>query len=471
VTRCYACDEAEIIPLLEYGRTLHARSLGELAQLYVCPSCGHKQFVPEFPIHKLADVYAASYSTEDERAAYGSQYTHPSAPYLQFAERIGELARLYGLKPGARVHEFGCGAGITVHLLRQMGFNATGSDWSAGAVSFARDNGNAFVTREDMSTVATCEPLDMVLNLHAIEHVPRPIEALRNFAGIMKPEALLYLNTNQGQSIVNQRFGMHFDSWYYYPQHLHYFGPRSFEKFAKRAGLKPLLIGTTPRRFDQTDMAEKTPDELAAHMQGQEMEMLCALSSSTHEPQVFRTPDPPQVSTADGFDDDSHAAFFRRKSDWSYWTADPETLQPIARMLYSKERDYHYYSPSHIGDHWMLQSHEGPAPMLQYVAPHAGVARIEVKAALRYLNQPHVEVIVQAPDWQPQRVICDSTAPYTLAIQSRVVKGDTFRIIARTLSFPNDHRLILNAGISYPSLTERAERKVGALLRSLTRSA
>ena len=211
MARCYACDEAEIIPLWEHGRTLHARSLGEFAQLYACPSCGHKQFVPEFPVYKLAEVYATSYSTEDERAAYGSQYTHPSAPYLQFAERIGELARLYGLKPGARVHEFGCGAGITVHLLRKMGFDATGSDWSAGAVSFARDNGNAFVTREDMSTVATCEPLDMVLNLHAIEHVPRPIEALRNFAGIMKPEALLYrvmlATTNKGDVVLDPFFG------------------------------------------------------------------------------------------------------------------------------------------------------------------------------------------------------------------------------------------------------------------------
>ncbi len=467
MAHCYACNEAEIIPLWEHGRTLHARALGESAQLYVCPLCGHKQFVPDFPIHKLADVYASSYSTEDERASYGSQYALPSSPYLEFAERIGELARLYGLKPGARMHEFGCGAGITVHLLRKMGFDATGSDWSAGAVSFARENGNDFVTREDMSTLANSEPLDMVLNLHAIEHVPRPIEVLRNFVQIMKPEALLYLNTNQGQSIVNQCFGMHFDSWYYYPQHLHYFGPRSFEKFAGREGLKPLMIGTTPRRFDQTDVAGKSPDELADDMEGQEMEMLCALTSSAHEPLPFKTPDPPPVSDADGFDDDSHASYFERRRSWSYWTADAETLKPIAQMLYSKERDYYYYSPSHIGDHWMLQVHEGPAPMLQYVASQSGVALIEVKAALRYLNQPHVEVIVHAPGQEPQRVVCDSTAPETISIQARVSKGDRFRIIARTLSFPNNHRLIIFAGISYLSLHERAEGKVGRFLRSL----
>lgn len=450
---CFACGARTLSPRREHGRALFARSLGEFAQLWGCMTCDHKQFVPEFPVEKLADVYAHYYTTEDERAAYGSHYSQPAEPYLQFAERIAELAREYGLKPGARIHEFGCGAGITVHVLRQMGFDATGSDWSPGAVSFAHENGNAHIRQEDMTTLGEwSEPVDMVLNLHAIEHVPRPVDVLKGFARIMGPRSLLYLNTNQGASIVNNRFGMHFDSWYYYPQHLHYFSPRSFEKIAARAELKPLLIGTTDRTFDQTDAAEPNASILKARMEGQEMEMLCARAESPHKARKFSTPDPWPTDDAPFFDHDSHADWFKPESPWRYWAGDPLSLEPVAEMVVSDQYEQRYFSPAYIGDCWVQGGLE-KVPVLEFVSPQSGVAVIEVRAALQYAGAP-AWISLDAPGWARQGATLLNTAPKTVTVQAKLAEGDRVRIATRCSA-----RVILMAGVRWLSVFERASIK------------
>ena len=128
------------------------RAVGVEAMLHACDHCTHKQFFPELDPEQLAQVYGDLFSSESERESYAVHYRERLPPYRDFAERVLQLTEELGLPRSARIHEFGCGAGITVKYLRDLGFEATGSDWSPSAIRFAREMGNEHIVVEDMNT-------------------------------------------------------------------------------------------------------------------------------------------------------------------------------------------------------------------------------------------------------------------------------------------------------------------------------
>lgn len=466
---CPACGEPDIRPHVENRRTLFARSIGNTAELHSCLNCGHKVFLPELEPSLLAVIYADPYfASEAERQAYEAQYAKPSAPYVGFAERIAEVARSLGHGPGARLHEFGCGAGVTVKLLRDMGFNATGSDWSPGAIGFAREQGNEHVYQEDMSTISSMaragEKLDGVLNLHAIEHVPRPLEMLQEFTKLLGPKSFVYLNTNQGDSIVNRNWGMHFDSWYYFPQHLHYFSGRSFAEIARRAGLTPTHIGTTPRWFDQVDLAIPDRQQMSMsdrleyvteRMENQEMEMAAVLTkdSAIAPPS---TPAPPLAGSLPLWKYDSHADFFNNSPVWERHAADSESLKPQFPMVWS-EKGYWYYAQSFIGPHWMGDYTGEAASLLQFVAPENGTYTFGVRVGLRYLEHGTADFVVIYPSGEIRKILLESIAPHTDQFIISLKKSNKIGFSVRPHRYPNNQRIVLEIGAD----CERRKRLFG----------
>lgn len=453
---CPACASTAFKPHTDFGRRLFARAVGVQAQLYSCPDCGHKAFQPELDISLLAEIYADPYfRSEAEEAAYRRQYETQKPPYIDFARRIQDLAKEWGLPPNARIHEFGCGAGVTVKHLRDMGFEATGSDWSPTAIAFAHAMGNPHVFREDMNVrdAFSGERLDMVLNLHAIEHVPRPIETLLGFAQVMDEETVLFLNTNQGDSITNRRFGMMFDTWYYFPQHLHYFSPRSFEEIARRAGFKVLDIRTSPRWFDQIDAALGAPAKGDSHakrlarvtndMANQEMEMTLALGASRFQVPRVKTPAPQAPDTIPPADYDSHENYFGIGGPWNPVGLSLSNPANEVPMAYIELTDQWRTGDAHIGDHWMKHASGDVIPALKFVAPSAGRWQFDVVSALTSLNEPQARVTIARGRSEESAMSVTGLAPQHLVPSVELQAGEPVLIDVQTTEDANDQFVTL----------------------------
>lgn len=438
---CPACGGPLFSPHTERGRRLFARAFGVQAQLFACTTCAHKAFQPELDIALLADIYADPYfRSGGEEDAYRDQYRNPQPPYIEFARRIEAVVREWGLPKDARIHEFGCGAGVTVKHLRDMGFNATGSDWSPSAIAFAHEMGNPHVFREDMNVrdAFSGERLDMVLNLHAIEHVPRPIDTLRGFAEVMDENTVLFLNTNQGDSITNRKFGMMFDTWYYFPQHLHYFSPRSFEEIAKRAGFKILDIRTSPRWFDQIDAALGPPAKGDTHakrlarvtrdMANQEMEMTLALGSSRFRAPMIQTPDPQERDATPPADYDSHEDYFGVGGPWAAVALrlgdEPETKE----MDYSEVKDQWHWDAAYVSDHWMKHGGGGWIPAVRFAAPSDGCWELNVVAGLTSLYEPPARVTMARGGKDETSMSVEGLAPVHLIKTFNLTAGQAVTV-------------------------------------------
>jgi SAM-dependent methyltransferase len=149
--------------------------------------------------------------------------------------------------------EVGCGSGMYLDLMRALGWSrVVGVDINARAIQQARDDlgieaycGNL----EDAHFVAST--FDAVSLSHTLEHVPEPVEFLREVSRLMKPGGRLAIIVPNMESRGAKHFGAH---WYHLdsPRHMVNFGRRSLNTALARAGFQLQSLKTNSRISYQT---------------------------------------------------------------------------------------------------------------------------------------------------------------------------------------------------------------------------
>lgn len=141
--------------------------------------------------------------------AMAAQWWDPNGPmralHRMNPARIGwictQAAAAFPGRPGLRLLDVGCGAGIAAEALARRGLDVLGIDASAELVEAARAH-----TRDGSLTlsyrVATAEQLvaerlsfPVVIALEVVEHVAEPIEFVRTLTRLLEPQGLLVLST------------------------------------------------------------------------------------------------------------------------------------------------------------------------------------------------------------------------------------------------------------------------------------
>jgi SAM-dependent methyltransferase len=120
---------------------------------------------------------------------------------------LGKLRAKLGLKQrrlwllkflvrGRRFLDVGCNIGCAVEAARRNGFDATGLELGAAAVSIAR---KYFPRNRFIAGTVAALPLgsqfDLVYCTDVIEHVPDPADFVRLLAGAVAPNGVLFLTT------------------------------------------------------------------------------------------------------------------------------------------------------------------------------------------------------------------------------------------------------------------------------------
>ncbi len=164
------------------------------------------------------------------------------------------------LRPGGgRLLDFGCGTG---HLLRRLSedFESYGYDASVQARSRCRLTAPDAVVLEDWRTLPT-DSLDVIVSLHTLEHIARPLPVMRELATRLKPGGLLlFVVPNPGGIGHRLKKG----AWFAYRDETHcsVLSRGEWVMLARRAGLEvswvrgdgmwdPPYIGLLPRSWQR----------------------------------------------------------------------------------------------------------------------------------------------------------------------------------------------------------------------------
>lgn len=154
---------------------------------------------------------------------------NPIAKLLQNNFQKNVLELIQRAHP-ASIHEAGCGEGFWTLKLLEMGYAATGSDFSSLAISKAKENGDGdrkfFV--ESIYDLSTSHTADMILCLEVLEHLQDPARALKKLSELARPWLLCSVPNEPLWSLLNLCRGRYLNRLGNTPGHIQRFSSGAF---------------------------------------------------------------------------------------------------------------------------------------------------------------------------------------------------------------------------------------------------
>lgn len=152
--------------------------------------------------------------------------------------------------PEGRVLDIGCGSGGYLAFLATLGWICTGVEPGPNSRAYATGVLGLNVHPGPLGACGFSDGIfDVVTMWHVIEHLPDPLETLREIRRILKPNGLLLLRTPNAESLEAHLFGGNFyglDP----PRHLYLFSPGTLRRLLERGGF---TVTRTGYQYHPTD--------------------------------------------------------------------------------------------------------------------------------------------------------------------------------------------------------------------------
>lgn len=250
------CGKA-LVPFTQKGTPIVGRWTDRSGELMACSECGYLVFDPLPTNEELGTYYGSQYWEQGgsfEEARLG--YEHGGS-YKGTAGLIGQLWAEIGIKDQhLRAHEIGCGYGAAVNFMRKLGIEATGSDLSISAVEIARAFGNPHTEALPLNEYLASRPNDKI-NLfymsHSLEHMRDPSQTAREVYDHLDPGGVFFVRVPNGMHLTSRFRSFYEYTWLQFPDHIHYFTPKSAICLLEAAGFEIVKISTLPRE-DQPEL-------------------------------------------------------------------------------------------------------------------------------------------------------------------------------------------------------------------------
>ncbi|MGH8022053.1 MAG: class I SAM-dependent methyltransferase [Limisphaerales bacterium] len=155
-----------------------------------CNGCGLLFNSPRMDVSDLGKLYGANYYFF--RRATANEFKRIVPTYWRTVGRLDA-----GRIPATRLMDIGCGRGYFPAVLRELGWDARGIEFSPDAAQFARRKFGLDVfagTAEEYASVHGGQ-FPVVTAIDVIEHVPAPDEFIQAAAGLVKPGGQLVIDT------------------------------------------------------------------------------------------------------------------------------------------------------------------------------------------------------------------------------------------------------------------------------------
>lgn len=239
VERCPLCRGAE-----KSERLRTEMAGGGEARFVDCPSCGLVYLDPAPGRETLEVFYRDVYATPEYRKADGFDALDPREELggaFKYCEHLMNEVEDYRTPPG-KLLDVGCAYGGFVLDASTRGWKAEGVEPFADAAAFCRDMLGLSVSQGDIFTAELKEEeYDVITLYEVIEHLDRPVQAMRKLAKLAKPGALLALTTPNPNSPAAILAKANWIGWKP-PTHLCLFDFHSVRALLERGGWTPLKI-------------------------------------------------------------------------------------------------------------------------------------------------------------------------------------------------------------------------------------
>jgi len=213
---------------------LFARDIPQTAPLFHvlrCHYCGFGWTEPFIEGEELAGWYPPAY--------YGKGNVRFNALF-EWLVRLFRWRRASVIRrrqtPGP-VIDIGCGRGLILSQLKENGWDPHGVEVSEHAAWHAKDRGAKIHVGDFLDADYPDDHFHAVIFWHSLEHLPRPVEALRKAHRILKKGGLIVVAVPNSDSLQAQLTGK---DWFHLdiPRHLHHFGLQSLRRVLDLAGFR-----------------------------------------------------------------------------------------------------------------------------------------------------------------------------------------------------------------------------------------
>jgi 2-polyprenyl-3-methyl-5-hydroxy-6-metoxy-1,4-benzoquinol methylase len=216
----------------------------ETFDLHECTTCGLVRVEPLLAPEQLAEYYRTDYYGSPE-----AKFTGPMEALVRRGQRLRAQALLRRLstKGRPRVLDIGCGRGLFLRALHELGAHGVGTELPGFA--FTSDaQGPDLVHARAEALPFGAETFDAVSIWHVLEHTTDPAAVLRGAARVLKPGGILALAVPNFGSWQARLFGRH---WFHLdlPRHLYHFRPAPLRRFQAEQGLE--VIEQRTQAWDQ----------------------------------------------------------------------------------------------------------------------------------------------------------------------------------------------------------------------------
>ena len=149
--------------------------------------------------------------------------------------------RFLSAVPHGCLLDVGCGSGDWLLSMRELGWEVTGVDFDKNAVRVGRERGLTIHSGALEQLNFPNDSFDAITLNHVIEHVPNPVETLRECLRILKPNGKLVVFTPNGSSLGHRIFKEYWRGLES-PRHLHIFTHDSIYQALRQAGYQNIAV-------------------------------------------------------------------------------------------------------------------------------------------------------------------------------------------------------------------------------------
>src|SRR5215204_6096452 len=198
---------------------------GHTGRIEQCQSCGFKQ------CHDLSSVLGFYENLEDP--AYDEGREQRGLQSRKILQTVSKFAA------GKRLLDVGAASGILLEEAGKLGFKGEGVEPSGHLAARAVERG-LNVHLGTFPHPAVTGPYDVITLVDVIEHVPDPVQLLRDIAEHLAPKGVGVLTTPDVEALAARVLGSRW--WHFRVAHIGYFSQRTIINALSAAGLEVVKI-------------------------------------------------------------------------------------------------------------------------------------------------------------------------------------------------------------------------------------
>lgn len=228
---CLICSSTN---LNHFGAKAFDSDFPEVVKIVECEDCA---FAWQYPIARTESDSVEFFDTRYElQGAHGSSYFDPARKREIASVEFSFVSEL--LTDGNSLLDIGAGAGVFAKIASSQNFSVTAVDPALDPSLFEKEDGITGV-RGTTNDLPEGRLFDVVTMWDVIEHMSRPIDAIRDAQQRLKKGGWLVIETGNYKSVERIRGGT--DHWIYQLDHRWYFSPESISRVLSSLGFSEVV--------------------------------------------------------------------------------------------------------------------------------------------------------------------------------------------------------------------------------------